>query len=452
MRFSDAGRAALCCRLALLGILPAAAQTAPEPLLLIVDGSAAMNQSAGGVRKIDIARKALQEAISEFPGNVPLGMIAFGHRTAADCGDVEVVEDIESAAKDRRERLTRRLATLTPRGRSSLARALLEALRVFRGRPGRVLLVVGGADGCGRDPCVVAETLRQSFTPLRADVVVIGAAAEEAAVSCIGVRLGGRSAAAATAEAARRAIAAAALGGMPGGRLRVGVSQAGRPQPSAPYVTVYQNGKTVEQLGGNPCVFQLPAGDYEVSARLGPHSESRRIPVKISNGQTTVQTIAIATGVLVVSLTRPRGRPFSPTPMVELIRGEDYVAGARSLPARFEAGAGTYSLRVTLNSRQQYIARGLVIEAARSIERAVEVPAAQVEIHVSGRRYQGAVRPFVEIYQSDRFVASHSGSPALLQLLPGSYSARVREGGRSIANRTFQVTGGEDLRIDLNVP
>jgi hypothetical protein len=137
---------------------------------------------------------------------------------------------------------------------------------------------------------------------------------------------------------------------------------------------------------------------------------------------------------------------------VELIRGEDYVAGAKSLPARFEAGAGSYGLRVTLNSRQQYVARGLVIEAARAVERNVEVPASEVQIFVTGKRYQGAARPFVEVYQEDRFVASHSGSPAVLQLLPGLYSARVRESGRSISTRAFQVKAGEDMRIDLIVP
>jgi hypothetical protein len=199
-------------------------------------------------------------------------------------------------------------------------------------------------------------------------------------------------------------------------------------------------------------VFQLPAGEYEVSARLGPHIESKRVGVKIRAGQIVDQALTISTGVLIVSVNRPLGKPLTPTPLVELIRGENYVATAKSLPARFETGVGTYGLRVTLNSRQQYVARGLTIEPARTVEKLVEVPAGQIQIFVSGRRFQGAMRPFVEVYQEDRFVASHSGSPADFQLLAGSYVARVREGGRALATKAFVVKAGGDLRVDLNVP
>lgn len=230
------------------------------------------------------------------------------------------------------------------------------------------------------------------------------------------------------------------------------MTETGRPRPAAPYVTIRQAGRPVAQLSDNPSVFQLPPGDYEVSARLGPHTESPRIGVLIKSGQTVEQTLNLATGVLLVTLTRTQGRPLTPMPIVELVRGADYVAGARSLPARFEAGAGTYSLRVTLSSRQQYIADGLVIEPARTVQRKVEVPAGQAQIFVSGGRYQGGLRPFVEIYQDNRFVASYSGSPALFQLLTGSYTARVRESGRAVISRDFQIKAGEDLSFGLNVP
>jgi hypothetical protein len=139
-------------------------------------------------------------------------------------------------------------------------------------------------------------------------------------------------------------------------------------------------------------------------------------------------------------------------PLVELIRGEDFVASARTLPARFETGAGAYSVRVTLNSRQQYVAHGFVVEPARTVQRSVEVPAGQIQIFVSGGRYQGDLRPFVEVYQEGRFVASYSGSPARFQLLAGSYTARVRESGRATVSKNFEIKAGEDLTIKLEAP
>lgn len=88
---------------AAFGLWSLCAQPAPEPLIVIVDGSSAMNQSLGGARRIDIVRRVVQDLAAEFPGNVSLGLIFFGHRAAKDCGDVEVVEHIQSPVKDRRE-------------------------------------------------------------------------------------------------------------------------------------------------------------------------------------------------------------------------------------------------------------------------------------------------------------------------------------------------------------
>jgi hypothetical protein len=448
-----AGAALVICA-ALSVTLPSVhAQDTSGPLILVVDASAAMNQSIGGGRRIDIVRKALLEVVAEYPGNASLGMLIFGHRSTTDCGDIEIVEDLQSPLKDRRARLTSRLTSLTAQGRCSVSRTLLEALRMMRGKDGRVLVILGSTEDCRGDPCVVAETLRQSPVPMRTDVVALGIPAEQApAVSCIGLRLGGEYIAVADADSARRAILSAVVDGLEGGRLRVSVNEAGKPKPSSPYVAVSQLGKPIAQLSDNPSVFQLPAGEYEVSARLGPHIESKRVGVKIRAGQIVDQALTISTGVLIVSVNRPLGKPLTPTPLVELIRGENYVATAKSLPARFETGVGTYGLRVTLNSRQQYVARGLTIEPARTVEKLVEVPAGQIQIFVSGRRFQGAMRPFVEVYQEDRFVASHSGSPADFQLLAGSYVARVREGGRALATKAFVVKAGGDLRVDLNVP
>jgi hypothetical protein len=451
--FASRAAIAALCLLPAIAVPGAAAEGGIDPLVIVLDASAAMKENLGGVRRIDVARKALQEIANEFPGNVPLGLIVFGHRVTGDCNDVEVVEHIQSPLRERRERLSRRLAALQAQGQCSLSRALLESLRVFQGRTGRLLVIAAGADNCGSSPCVVAETLRQSPVPVLADVVAVGVPPKLAAgFECISGRLYGRLEAPADAAGARRAIVAAALGRMPGGRLRVSVTETGKPRPAAPYVTVRQAGKPAAQLSDNPSVFQLPAGDYDVSARLGPHNESPRVAVRVRDGQTADQTVNLATGAIVVSVARTQGKPFIPTPLVELIRGEDFVASAKTLPARFETGAGAYSVRVTLDSRQQYVADGFVVEAARTVQRSVEVPAGQVQIFVTGKRYQGGLRPFVEVYQEGRFVASYSGSPARFQLLAGSYAARVRESGRAIISRNFEIKAGADLTLQLDVP
>ncbi|MBI4874052.1 MAG: hypothetical protein HY822_05410, partial [Acidobacteria bacterium] len=215
-----------------------------------------------------------------------------------------------------------------------------------------------------------------------------------------------------------------------------------------------QSGRTIAQLGDNPSVFELPPGEYQVSARLGPYSESARVNLRVAAGQTTGQTLNIATGVLTVSVARSRGKTLSPVAAVDLMRDDKVVASTRSAPARFEISAGTYDVRITLTSRQQHLARGYTVEAARTVQRAVEVPAAVVQVSVTGKRYSASVRPFVEVVEARdyRFVASYPNSPATFQLLPGDYVARVRERGRVAASKAFRVAAGDDLSVAVSVP
>lgn len=427
----------------LSGVLQA--QPAPEPLVVILDVSAAMGQHLGA------ARSALRQAAAEFPGNVPLGVIVFGHRSGG-CGDLQVLEDAQSATRSRAERLGPRLDALNARGKCLPSRALLEALRLLRSKPGRLLLIAAGRDDCGGDPCTVAETLRQSAARIRADVVALNGPAS--ALACVSRSLGGRFTAAADAETARRAILTAALGWLPGGRLRVEVTESGRPKPAEPYVTVSQSGRTVAQLSDNPSIFQLPAGEYQVSARLGPYSESARVTVRVAAGQTASQALNIATGTLVVKVTRPQGKPLSPLGAVDLMRNDRVVASTRAAPARFESAAGSYDVRVTLSSRQQFLVHGLAVEPARTVERVVEVPAGLVRVSVTGARYTGGLRPFVEVVEekNSRFVASYPDSPADFQLLPGGYVARVRDSRGIAASKGFRVNAGAEMSVTLNVP
>ncbi|MBI4874498.1 MAG: hypothetical protein HY822_07685, partial [Acidobacteria bacterium] len=180
----SSSRIAIACSLFAGNLL---AQPAAQPLVIILDASAAMSQNLGAARRIDVARKAVRQAIGEFPGNVALGVVVFGHRTGS-CGDFEVLEDVHAASKGRAERLGRRLGALNPHGQCLPSRTLLESLRVLQGKSGRLLLIAAGGDNCGGNPCTVAETLRQSAAPIRADVVALGAQASS--LACVSRSLG----------------------------------------------------------------------------------------------------------------------------------------------------------------------------------------------------------------------------------------------------------------------
>jgi hypothetical protein len=76
--------------LAALGTPPARAQTPPETIV-IRDMSGSMWGRIGDGTKLDIARGAVRGMFSRFPAGRRVGLMAYGHRRAGDCRDIEML-------------------------------------------------------------------------------------------------------------------------------------------------------------------------------------------------------------------------------------------------------------------------------------------------------------------------------------------------------------------------
>lgn len=63
---------------------PSAAST-----ILVYDVSNSMWGQIDGVAKIEIARDVIAELLDDWDPSVNLGLVAYGHRRAGDCGDIE---------------------------------------------------------------------------------------------------------------------------------------------------------------------------------------------------------------------------------------------------------------------------------------------------------------------------------------------------------------------------
>ena len=64
---------------------------AEENVMLVLDASGSMWGRVDGEPKIAIAKKVVGQLFNDLSGKANMGVIAYGHRTKGDCGDVQTV-------------------------------------------------------------------------------------------------------------------------------------------------------------------------------------------------------------------------------------------------------------------------------------------------------------------------------------------------------------------------
>lgn len=173
----------------------AAADEGPGRVLLVLDSSGSMKESAGsGETRIQAAKKALREVVTEMPTNQDVGLRVYGAKVfsksdAGACTDSQLV--VEPATGNRKQLLSA-IDKYSPYGETPTGYALQEAGKDL-GSEGRrnIILVSDGEPTCDPDPCVVAKELRKQGISIRIDVVgldVNGAARKD--LQCV-ARAGG---------------------------------------------------------------------------------------------------------------------------------------------------------------------------------------------------------------------------------------------------------------------
>ncbi len=165
---------------ALIGAGAAFAETAPSPtppVIIVLDGSSSMNAKLGGTTKIAAVRTGLGEALGTYAGRLSFGLVAFGHRKAANCADSEVLAKPGELTFASQSKL---LDKIKPKGQAPVAAALSDAAK--SGPPqGQldIVLIADGGDTCDADICSTAAALKQKSPDLHIHVVGVAASADE---------------------------------------------------------------------------------------------------------------------------------------------------------------------------------------------------------------------------------------------------------------------------------
>lgn len=177
------------------GAVPAAAEEpavpASQAAVIVVDGSQGMTEKVGDNAKIDSVTGVLSKAIATQGEKRALGLVAFGHREASSCTDIEALAkpgELKAATADPL------LGKVTPKGQAPVAASVEEAAKLGSdGQPLNVVLIAGGADTCKADPCAMARTLKEQQKDLRIHVVGLSTQPQDIQpLACMAEATGGK--------------------------------------------------------------------------------------------------------------------------------------------------------------------------------------------------------------------------------------------------------------------
>ena len=478
--------------LAGLVAMPARAQTPPETIV-ILDMSGSMWGRIGEQTKLEIAREAVRGMFSRFPAGSRVGLMAYGHRRAGECTDIQMLVPpgpVDAAATGAV------LDRLTARGRTPLTDSVREAARALRvqERGGTIILVTDGIETCGGDPCALAAELEAANAGFTAHVVGfdLRTPSERARVACIAERTGGMFVpagnAAELAEALARTTQAppapppAAPPRTTG--LRATAGQGGPDLPTATF-TVLREGEETPVHEGGATSLRLVPGRYVVTAstedRIGTLTAevTERGPAEIvvplaealprATLRPATATIG-ATELLEVAWEGPNEPgdylAIAPVgPNAEEPETRHYARTADGNPARVRmpAAAGPHELRYVLARAGSTIGRAAVnvTPVTATVAAAAEAQAgSQVEIRWTGPRAPGS---WIGIAPAGSGPADHVGGAyawaegaenplsIMAPTAPGQYEIRFVEGvdGTVLASRPLRVT---EARASLDAP
>ncbi|MBT3880645.1 MAG: VWA domain-containing protein [Candidatus Scalindua sp.] len=172
--------------------LPISVFAANPAAMFVFDGSGSMWLEIDGKPKIELAKKAMEELLKDFPAGVDIGLVAYGHRKIGDCDDIELLAPLGSSQTD----ITNAVESIVdPRGNTPLAQSIKFAADHLKGRDSSASIIVisDGKESCNADPCAVAESIKATGIDLKIHVVGFDVRDEEAEqLRCIAANGGGK--------------------------------------------------------------------------------------------------------------------------------------------------------------------------------------------------------------------------------------------------------------------
>jgi Ca-activated chloride channel family protein len=462
--------------LLVLGLLPALLGVArADDAILVFDASGSMWGQVEGKTKAEIARSVVSDLLNQIPADRRLGLVAYGHRRAGDCNDIEELVPVGTD----REAIRKQVNALAFKGKTPLTSAVRIAAEKLRYREGKatVILVSDGAESCNADPCALGAELEAAGVDFTVHVVGFGlpSKTEAAGLQCLAAATGGKYFSANNAselgQALKQTVAApVAPAPKTADVLLRATDLAGGPEITSGLnwtVTGAGGAAVLTKTNAGAVEASLPPGDYVVSVVRAPDGLKGEAKLNARIGSRRTVTIPLEVK-LAASLTLT---PAAQAPVASKVsvkwsgpnRRGDYITIVRTGAAVTEylhyqdtstgnpveitmpAEPGDYEMRYVLGAPQRVLAAVPIklIETQASITGPpTAVAGSRIEIAWTGPGNSGdwitIVKPNVPVSSYNDYFDTKAGSGNRLYVPvePGDYEFRYVLAGKSIIART----------------
>lgn len=151
---------------------------ARDNVLIILDSSYSMSEKINGERKIDIAKRAIGEVLSNLSPDVSVGLRVYGHKgNFLGIGACKASELKVPVGANNRSIISNQLLSIKPTGWTPITYSIRQAVDFdFAGVSGkkRIILLSDGMETCDGSPCDYAVQLVKSNIDLKIDVIGFG--------------------------------------------------------------------------------------------------------------------------------------------------------------------------------------------------------------------------------------------------------------------------------------
>ncbi len=169
--------------------------SAEGKLVLLLDSSGSMKESAGGQTKIAAAKAALKDVLTRLPDDAQVGVRVFGAKvfSAKDKAACTDTQNVVPVGPLNRDAITKAVAKYKPYGETPIGNALKGAAKDLGAEGKRtIVLLSDGEPTCSPDPCKVAKDLRAQGVDLTVNVVGLNVSGKaRSALQCIANAGGG---------------------------------------------------------------------------------------------------------------------------------------------------------------------------------------------------------------------------------------------------------------------
>jgi Ca-activated chloride channel family protein len=435
---------------------------ASSNLIFILDASGSMWGQIEGTPKIAIAKEVLTGLIQDLPGDVHVGLVAYGHRRKGDCNDVEELVPLSPVDK---KNLIAKIQAINPKGKTPITRSVqmtADKIKVLEDET-TIILVSDGKETCEGDPCALVKELKKLGIKFVMHVIGFDVTEEERAqLECMAKAGGGEYFTAKTAGQFKMAAEKVVEKAQEFGYLRVTALKNGTPfqatmvvYPSGQDKSLSTTGTVVEEgdkgMKLKPGTYDIRVTDARVQTK--PTVSVTGIPIEI--GKTAERTVDFSGGTLTVAVIK-NNKPSFARIYVNQAGTDTRVASSDTStanPQTIQLEPGTYDVFVVdenVRPKQTVTFRNLSVENGQVIEKKADFSEGYLTVKIlkNGKESYGCCIVYDE-ERTKRLAGITGKSPHTYKLMPGVYQVDVKdENIRPVPTVTFenvQIQGNQTV-------